>query len=110
MSLGLEKIGPLPRRLAAAGWIGLLAGAGIWTFFFLKHDRVLGCIIPFSRDPFDAIGAFAVISAVPLWLLTVLRTFTTAKGPQSGLLRAQLALLLVLAVMWLCDLVAMAAH
>lgn len=101
----------LLRRIAVSGWIAAIAITGAWTFFYLKHDRVLGCVIPFSRDPFDAVGSFAVIAAVPLSLLVLVRTFTTPiPDSHQRLAPARMALLLGFALMWLSDLIAMAAH
>lgn len=50
--------------------------AGIFYLFFMtaKHDAALSSIIPFAFDPYDAIGSFAVETAVFLAMLSVVRT------------------------------------
>jgi hypothetical protein len=66
------------------GFINAFLSLGLAGFFYLffmttKHDAALSPIIPFALDPYDAIGSFAVETAVFLALLSVVRTIRLAR-------------------------------
>lgn len=96
--------------------VALFAGLFCWGFMFAKHDPVLGPIIPFGLDPYDAVGSFAVIAALLLVVLAVVRAFRPYRsGAPSAAQRAYLvrtlaAVGLVVLATAVADTVALVRH
>ena len=87
-----------------------------WFFMFTKHDPALRPIIPFGNDPYDALGSFATIVNILLFLLLLWRTFRSYRGRVPSpeqiqyLRRTQAAVLLLIIVTLAADAVAMVRH
>lgn len=85
------------------------------VFMFAKHDSALGPIIPFSDDPYDAVGSFAVIGSALLAVLCLFRAFRPRRTEASVaaklyLLRAEVAIVLAAYAMVASDVIAMVRH
>lgn len=93
-----------------------LAGAFYVFFMTTKHDAALSQIIPFAFDPYDAIGSFALETAVFLGILSFIRTIRLyRKGKpereqQVFLARAQMGVALAVFLTLVGDTVAMLRH
>jgi hypothetical protein len=87
-----------------------------WSFMFAKHDPHLRGIIPFSDDPYDAVGSFGIIVGILIALLSLVRAFRPyRKQPPTiaqyvYLLRSQEAVVLAVFLTLLADAVAMVRH
>ncbi len=91
--------------------------AGLFCLFFdhLKHSPALSSFIPFANDPYDAIGSFAAILAIPLAVLAAVRAFRRGgvvpmTGGSIRVARAQMAVVLAVTTTVAADLIAMARH
>jgi len=106
----------MPRALKVNVIVALaVTAASYWFFMFAKHDPTLSGIIPFSADPFDAVGSFAVLVSPLVSLLAVIRGFRPyrlgATPTQQVLLaRTQLAVVFATLLMTVSDGVAMVRH
>lgn len=93
-----------------------LAGAFYIFFMTTKHDAALSKIIPFAFDPYDAIGSFALETAVFLAMLSFIRTIRLyQKGKQEMeqkvfLARTQMGVVLAVFLTLVGDAVAMLRH
>jgi len=93
-----------------------LAGAFYFFFMTTKHDAALSTIIPFAFDPYDAIGSFAVETAVFLGILSFIRTIRLYRKDQRDveqhllLARTQMGVVLVVLLTLVGDAVAMLRH
>ena len=101
----------------AAPVIGVLVvclAFSFWSaFMFLKHDPVLGQVIPFGNDPYDAVGSFAALGAVFIGVLSVFRGFRPASiGPAAPqliyLVRTEAAVVLCVLIACAADGIALA--
>ena len=96
--------------------LGVAVAAVFYLFFMVtKHDPALSAIVPFTTDPYDAIGSFAAIASVPLVLLMLVRAFRPYRTPPTAeqqvyLIRTQLAITLAALITLVGDAVAMARH
>jgi hypothetical protein len=84
-------------------------------FMFAKHDPVLSVIVPFSNDPYDAVGSFAVITSVILVIIALVRAFRPYRNPATDeqkvfLIRTQMAIALAVMITVVTDLIAMLRH
>ncbi len=93
-----------------------LAGAFYAFFMTTKHDAVLSQLLPFAFDPYDAIGSFAVETAIFLALLSIVRTLRLWRTPhphvesQIFLVRTHLGIMLAVLLTLVGDVVAMLRH
>jgi hypothetical protein len=92
-----------------------LAAAFYVFFMFAKHDPILSSIVPFSNDPYDAIGSFAAIYSILLVLIALVRAFRPYRSPPTEeqkvfLVRTQMAVALAALITVVSDGVAMARH
>lgn len=86
-----------------------------WSFMFAKHDAALRHVIPFSDDPYDAVGSFGVIVGMLIALLSLLRAFRPYREAPTMvqrvyLVRSQEAVVLAVFITLASDAVAMARH
>ncbi|MGC1460133.1 MAG: hypothetical protein WA825_17790 [Steroidobacteraceae bacterium] len=93
----------------------LLAGLFWFSFDHLKHSPALSSLIPFANDPYDSIGSFAAILAIPLAVLATVRAFRSSgfvpmTGGSIRVARAQMAVVLAVSTAVAADLIAMARH
>ena len=96
----------------------LFALAILFAFFFdfTKHNLTLSPVNPFADDPYDAIGTFALQTAVFLGLLSLVRAFRPYRKEQPSneqkliLVRTQTAIVLAVFVALAGDMVAMVRH
>lgn len=81
-------------------------------FQFTKHDPVLAAILPFSNDPYDAVGSFGVIIAGLLSMLSVLRVLRRQRTDRQNILvaRTQFTVAATVLVTLVTDSVAMVRH
>lgn len=93
----------------------MLAAVFYWGFMFAKHSRALGDVIPFGVDPYDAVGSFAIFVALLVAVIAVVRAFRRYPAPLTAvqrlhLVRAQMAVVLVVLITVGTDALAMARH
>lgn len=105
----------MPSRLKRdAVLVAVFAALFYWAFMFAKHDPVLGPIIPFGEDPYDAVGSFAVIAAMLVAVLALVRAFRPYGGggpsaaQQAYLVRTLAAVGLMVLITAVADAVALA--
>jgi len=113
-SISLERSMP-PTLKRNAVLVVCLAFAFWWAFMFFKHDPVLGLVIPFGKDPYDAVGSFAALGAVFIGVLSVFRAFRPARiGPTAPqliyLVRTEAAVVLCVLIACAADGIALARH
>jgi hypothetical protein len=94
-----------------------LTGAAFCAFFQItKHQPRLSGVNPFSEDPYDSVGSFAVQFVLFMMLLSLLRAYRhyqQAEDPQAGVaiqVRGQLMAYVAIAFTQIADLIAMARH
>ncbi len=86
-----------------------------WAFMFAKHDPALSGVIPFGKDPYDAVGSFAIVVALLVAGLALVRAFRPYQAPPSALqqvhlVRAQATVTLCVFITLGADAIAMARH
>ena len=80
---------------------------------FTKHDPALRNVIPFGVDPYDAVGSFGVLVGSLVSILALVRAFhpyggtTPSAARHLYLLRAQLAVVLVVGLTLVADVAAL---
>lgn len=85
-------------------------------FMFAKHAPALRHVIPFGEDPYDAVGSYGVIVGGLISVLSLFRAFRSyGEHPPSAaqrvyLLRAQMAVVLIVWITIASDAVAMVRH
>jgi hypothetical protein len=93
-----------------------LAALFYWSFMLAKHDPALRDIIPFGKDPYDAVGSFGVIVGMLIALVSLVRAFRPYREhpPSTAqrvyLVRSQVAVVLAVLITLAADVVAMARN
>lgn len=87
-----------------------------WGFMFAKHDPLLGPIVPFGDDPYDAVGSFGIVAGVLLAVISLVRAFRPycQRAPTAAqeifLVRSQASIAIAVLVTLVADAVALARH
>ena len=89
-----------------------LAVAFLLFFQFTKHNPILAVIIPFSNDPYDAVGSIGVIIAGLLSVLAFIRTFRKVLVERRKIIiaRTQFSVVAAIFVTLMVDSIAMIRH
>lgn len=107
----------MPDTLRRNAFSLALTGAAFCTFFQIaKHQPRLSAVNPFSEDPYDSVGSFAIQFVLFMMLLSLLRAYRRypqAADPHASAaiqVRGQLMAYVAIAFTQVADLIAMARH